>query len=217
MAGEEIADLVRVDAQIKAIKADLKAAVTERGSTLMDLSGIGPVGAARVLADVGDVARFADRNRFASWTGTAPLDASSGEQIRHRLSRAGNRRMNHVLHVAAIVQLRHDTPGRAYYRRKLAAGKTPLEAIRCLKRRLSDAVYRQLITDARTAAGETQDEVVGAGPVGHCGATLQSSAADSHPLIDTSDQPLPGPANPTLQPRIATRKTPTNRTPQTVP
>jgi transposase len=102
MAGEEIADLVRVDAQIKTIKAELKTAVTERGSRLMELTGIGPVGAARILADVGDVARFADRNRFASWTGTAPLDASSGQQIRHRLSRAGNRRMNHVLHVAAM-------------------------------------------------------------------------------------------------------------------
>ena len=114
----------------------------------MDIHGVGPAGAARILADVGDVARFADRNRFASWTGTAPLDASSGEQIRHRLSRAGNRRMNHVLHIAAIVQIRHDTEGRAYYRRKLADGKTPMEALRCLKRRLSDVIYRQLVADA---------------------------------------------------------------------
>lgn len=113
MAAEEIADLVAVDAKLKKIKAELKAAVTARGSHLMDIYGIGPAGAARVLADVGDVARFADRNRFASWTGTAPLGASSGEQARHRLSRAGNRRMNHVLHVAAIVQIRHDTKGRA--------------------------------------------------------------------------------------------------------
>ena len=90
----------------------------------MDLTGVGPVVAARILADVGDVARFADRNRFASWTGTAPLDASSGEQIRHRLSRAGNRKANHVIHIAAVSQIRLDTPGRAYYRRKLAAGKT---------------------------------------------------------------------------------------------
>jgi len=81
-------------------------------------------------------------SRFASWTGTAPLDASSGEQIRHRLSRAGNRRMNHVPHVAAIVQLRNDTEGRAYHRRRLAAGKTPMEALRCLKRRLCDVIYR---------------------------------------------------------------------------
>ena len=148
MAAEEIADLVAVDAKLKKIKAELKAAVPDRGSHLMDLYGIGPAGAARILADVGDVARFADRNRFASWTGTAPLDASSGDQTRHRLSRAGNRRMNHVLHVAAIVQIRHDTEGRAYYRRKLAAGKTPMEALRCLKRRLSDVVYRQLVADA---------------------------------------------------------------------
>ena len=97
------------------------------------------------------MARFPDRNHFASWTGTAPLDASSGEQIRHRLSRAGNRRMNHVLHIAAIVQIRHDTEGRAYYRRKLAESKTPMEALRCLKRRLSDAVYRQLVADADAA------------------------------------------------------------------
>ena len=161
----------------------------------MDIFGVGPAGAARTLADVGDVTRFADRNRFASWTGTAPLDASSGEQNRHRLSRAGNRRMNHVLHVAAIVQIRHDTEGSAYYRRKLAAGKTPMEALRCLKRRLSDVVYRQLVADAGRAQRPGS-----AGPGGHCGATQESSAADSHPLIDTSDKPLPGPAKPTLRP-----------------
>ena len=125
MAVEEVADLVAVDAKLKAIKKELKAAVLARGSHLMDLFGVGPAVAARVLADVGDVARFPDRNHFASWTGTAPLDASSGEQIRHRLSRAGNRRMNHVIHIAAIVQIRHDTEGRAYYRRKLDRVQDP--------------------------------------------------------------------------------------------
>ncbi len=148
MAAEELADLAVIDAKLKAMKAELKAAVQASGSRLMDLHGIGPAGAARILADVGDVARFPDRNHFASWTGTAPIDASSGEQIRHRLSRAGNRRLNHVLYIAGIVQLRNDTPGRAYYRRKLTEGKTPMEAMRCLRRRLSDAVYRQLVTDA---------------------------------------------------------------------
>ncbi|MFC7487910.1 transposase [Knoellia sp. CPCC 206453] len=202
MAAQEIADLVAVDAKLKKIKAELKAAVLERSSSLMDIFGVGPAGAARTLADVGDVARFADRNRFASWTGTAPLDASSGEQNRHRLSRACNRRMNHVLHVVAIVQIRHDTEGRAYYRRKLAAGKTPMEALRCLKRRLSDVVYRQLVADA--ARTQQQGD---AGPGGHCGATQESSAADSHPLIDTSDQPLPGPAQPTLRPKMPAAKT----------
>ena len=125
----------------------------------MDLTGVGPVVAARILADVGDVARFADRNRFASWTGTAPLDASSGEQIRHRLSRAGNRKANHVIHIAAVSQMRLDSPGRAYYRRKRAEGKKPLEAMRCLKRRISDALYRQLRADA-----DAQPSARGGGP-----------------------------------------------------
>ena len=199
IAAEELAELVAVEAKIKKATAELKAIVLARGSHLMDLHGVGPVVAARILADVGDVTRFADRNRFASWTGTAPLDASSGEQNRHRLSRAGNRRMNHMIHIAAITQIRLDTDGRAYYRRKRAEGKKPLEAIRCLKRRISDAIYRQLLADAEQAAG--------AGPGGHCGATLESSAVDLPPHIDTSDQPLPGPAKPTLQPTPPRRKT----------
>ena len=190
IAAEELAELVTIEAKMKKSTAELKAMVTSRGSRLMDLHGVGPVVAARTLADVGDIARFADRNRFASWTGTAPLDASSGEQIRHRLSRAGNRRMNHMIHIAAISQIRLDIPGRAYYRRKLAAGKTPLEALRCLKRRISDAIYRQLLADVQ------RDE--GADPGGHCGASQESCAVDLPPPIDTSDQPQPGPAPTTL-------------------
>lgn len=181
--------------------------VLARDSTLMDLPGVGPVVAARILADVGDVARFADRNRFASWTGTAPLDASSGEQIRHRLSRAGNRRANHVIHIAAVSQLRVEGPGRAYYRRKLAAGKTPMEAMRCLKRRISDAIYRQLVNDAKTAAAAD----LNAGPGGHSGASLQSSAAGFNPHTGTSDQPQPGPAPTTLPAAGSARKTTTSR------
>jgi transposase len=213
IAVEELADLVALDAKLKKAKAELKSTVTNRGSTLMDIPGIGPAGAARILADVGDIARFADRNRFASWTGTAPLDASSGEQVRHRLSRAGNRRMNHVLHVAAIVQLRHDTDGRTYYRRKLAAGKTPMEALRCLKRRLSDVIYRHLVADARAAALEAAET----GPGGHCGASQESSAVDLPPHIDTSDQPLPGPATPTLRRTTRARKVTTPPAPELTP
>jgi transposase len=215
LAVEQLTELVAIDKKIKALTEELKAMVQARDSTLMDLPGVGPVVAARILADVGDVARFADRNRFASWTGTAPLDASSGEQIRHRLSRAGNRKMNHMLHIAAATQVRLDTEGRAYYRRKLAEGKTRMEAMRCLKRRISDAVYRQLLADAQAAATAAEiDETatgVGTGPGGHCGATQESSAVDLPPHIDTSDQPLPGPATPTLQPTPRPRKT-TGRT-----
>ena len=195
LAAEQLAELVAVEKKIKTLTKELKAMVLARGSTLMDLPGVGPVVAARILADVGDVARFADRNRFASWTGTAPLDASSGEQIRHRLSRAGNRKMNHMLHIAAATQVRLDTPGRAYYRRKLAAGKTRMEAMRCLKRRISDAVYRQLLADARRSRRPPEaPRQLNTGPGGHCGASQESSAVDLPPHIDTSDQPLPGPA-----------------------
>src|SRR5699024_8960888 len=134
-----------------------------------------------------------DPGRFASWTGTAPLDASSGEHTHHRLSRAGNRQMNHVIHIAAVTQIRLNTEGRVYYRRRRSEGKTKMEALRCLKRRISDAVYRQLLADAQLAEQ--------AGPGGHCGATTHGSCAvDLPPHIDTSGQPQPGPAHPTLPP-----------------
>jgi transposase len=206
LAAEQLAELVAVEKKIKALTKELKAMVLARGSTLMDLPGVGPVVAARILADVGDVARFADRNRFASWTGTAPLDASSGDQIRHRLSRAGNRKMNHMLHIAAATQVRLDTEGRTYYRRKLTAGKTRMEAMRCLKRRISDAVYRQLVADAQRASEAEPATAHSTGPGGHCGASQESSAVDLPPHIDTSDQPLPGPATTTLQPGPGLRK-----------
>ena len=114
----------------------------------MDLPGVGPVVAARILADVGDVARFADRNRFASWTGTAPLDASSGEQIRHRLSRAGNRKMNHMLHIAAATQVRLDTAGRGLLptqarRRQDPDGSHALPQATDLRRRLPPTPRRR--------------------------------------------------------------------------
>ena len=204
LAAEQLADLVVIEKKMKAMAKELKVLVEASGSNLMDLPGVGPIVAARVLADVGDVARFADRNRFASWTGTAPIEASSGETVRHRLSRAGNRRMNHMIHIVAATQIRLDTEGRAYYRRKIAAGKTRMEAMRCLKRRISDAVFRQPIADAAAA-----EERVGTDPGGQCGASLKSSAVDLPPHIDTSDQPLPGPAKPTLQPTQRSRKTTT--------
>ena len=121
--------------------------------------------------------------------------------------------MNHMIHIAAATQIRLDTDGRRYYRRKLAEGKTRMEAMRCLKRRISDAVYRQLLADARAAATAdpnsrpTSGHAVGAGPGGHGGASQESSAVELPPHIDTSDQPLPGPA-PTTLPAATTRANP---------
>lgn len=186
LTADLVTELDRIDKRIKATNVELRELVAASGSTLMELTGIGPSGAARLLGDIGDISRFVDKGRFASWNGTAPLEASSGDHRRHRLSRAGNRRINRVLHVMAIVQLRHDTPGRAYYRRRLTDGKTSMEAMRCLKRRLSDVVYRRMVRDAERSA---------AGSGGHVGAAPDSSAADLNPVVSTSDQSLPEPAN----------------------
>jgi transposase len=164
LASELITELAVIDKKIKDADRQLSDLVKATGSSLQQLHGIGPSGAARLIGDITDIVRFASRGHFASWNGTAPLDASSGEHTRHRLSRAGNRRINRVLHIMAVVQLRHDTEGRAYYRRKLAAGKTSMEAMRCLKRRLSDQVYKQMIKDVNIA---------GTGPGGQRGAADQ--------------------------------------------
>ena len=193
VAAELIADLERIYARKKAANRELKALVTATGTTLMDLDGIGPSGAARLLVEVGDITRFPNKAHFASWNGTAPIDASSGDQIRHRLSRKGNRQINRVLHIMATVQLRHATEGRAYFDRRRAAGKTSNESMRCLKRRLSDIVYRHMIDDAITHAVT--------GPGGQTGHDSDSSVTGSHPNAGSSDKPLPGPA--TRQPKPA--------------
>jgi transposase len=186
VAAELISDLERIYARKKAANKELNELLQATGTTLTDLNGVGPSGAARLLVEVGDVTRFPNKAHFASWNGTAPIDASSGDQVRHRLSRKGNRQINRVVHIMATVQLRNPTEGRAYYDRKKADGKTSMEAMRCLKRRLSDLIYRQLLIDSL--------QPTRTGPGGQPGATLQSSAADSHPDVDTSDQSLPGPA-----------------------
>jgi transposase len=114
-----ITELVQVDKKIKAANTELTELAAATGSGLQDLTGVGPSGAARLIGDVADIHRFASRGHFAASNGTAPLDASAGDQNRHRLSRAGNRRINRALHIMAVVQLRHDTEGRAYYRPNL--------------------------------------------------------------------------------------------------
>jgi transposase len=191
LAAELVGDLEQIYARKKAADKELKALVAATDTGLLDLHGIGPSGAARLLVEVGDVTRFPDRNHFASWTGTAPIDASSGDHVRHRLSRGGNRQINRVLHTMAVVQLRNPTEGRAYFDRKKAAQKSSNEAMRCLKRRLSDAVYRVMVDDlAKTTRTD---------PGGQPGNDSYSSATSSQPNAGSSDKPLPGPV--TTQPR----------------
>ena len=183
LAVELVGEVRRLDQRIAATGEQISTSVRESGTTLTGLFGIGGMLAGKILARVGSIHRFGSAAAFASYTGTAPIAVSSGDVVRHRLSRAGDRQLNYALHVMAITQIRHDTPGRAYYQRKRAAGKSHKEALRCLKRRLSDVVYRTMLRDVQAA-----------GPGGHSGATLQSSAAGSTPTADSSDKSLPEPA-----------------------
>jgi transposase len=154
LATELVADVRQLEQRITAVEARIKTAVAQSNTTLVELFGVGPVLAATFLGEVGDIGRFPTKHHFAAHTGTAPLEASSGQVIRHRLSRAGNRKLNHALYMMAMVQVRRPSAGQAYYQRKLAEGKSPKEALRCLKRRLSDAIYRCLVTDQQRNVAE---------------------------------------------------------------
>jgi transposase len=152
LATEFLEDLRRVDAQMREAKKKLTVAVRASGTSLTEVFGVGPIVAATVTGEIRDVSRFADRDHFAACNGTAPIEVSSGRRKIYRLSRRGNRRLNHAIHMAAVTQISHrHGPGRAYYQRKLAEGKTPKEALRSLKRRLSDVIFAQLQADARLA------------------------------------------------------------------
>jgi transposase len=145
---------------------------------------VGPVIAATVIGEAGDVSRFGGRDRFAAYNGTAPIEVSSGQRTVHRLSRRGNRRLNHAVHMAAVTQVsqRH-SDGRAYYDKKAAEGKTAKEALRALKRQVSDAIYQRLKADAARAAT--------GGPGGQPGTTLSPARPAHTPDTGSSAKPLP--------------------------
>ena len=196
LAAELLDDMRGLDARIREPKKKLAVAVKASSTSLTELFGVGPVVAATVIGDAGDVARFASRDHFASYNGTAPIEVSSGNRKIHRLSLRGNRRINHAIHMTAITQIRHaHSDGRAYYDRKIAEGKTHKEALRSLKRRISDAIYARLQDDARRAA-----QSAAAGPGGQPGNDSDSSAAGSHPARQLFGQATPEPAIPTLRP-----------------
>lgn len=189
LAIDLVAEVRHLDRRIATTTTEISGAVTASGTTLAQLRGIGDLTAGKILARVGDVARFRSAAAFASYTGTAPIEVSSGDVVRHRLSRAGDRQLNCCLHTMAISQIQRDCPGRDYYLRKRAAGKGHKEAMRCLKRRLSDVVYRQLVRHAQAKA---------TGSGGHQGTTTNSSAAGSTPNTGSSEKSLPEPVEPNL-------------------
>ncbi|MFZ0323108.1 MAG: IS110 family transposase [Actinomycetes bacterium] len=180
LARELLEDIKRLDARLAANAARIAEAVTASGTTLTDIPGVGPVTAAKIIGHTGMVGRFPTRGHYASYAGTAPIEASSGEVERHRLSRRGNRQLNSALHGVAITQMRHPGPGRDLYDRKIAAGKARGEARRALKRHITDRVYSTLVAGAQRSPGR------------QVGATLDSSAAGQSPTANTSERSVPG-------------------------
>jgi transposase len=196
LAAALLDDLRRIDTQIRETRKQLAVTVAAAGTSLTGLFGVGPVIAAIVIGDVRDVSRFGGRDHFAAYDGTAPIEVSSGQRKVYRLSRRGNRRLNHAIHMAAVTQIRHrHSRGRAYYDKKLAEGKTPTEALRALKRQVSNAIFACLQADARRAAARP------GGPGGQQGNDSSASAAGSHPRHRLFRQATPGPGHhPTATP-----------------
>jgi transposase len=148
LARRRVESLIRLDAEIKRLEREIVQSVRALGSRLPQLVGIGYLSAGRVIGEVGDINRIQTKARFARMNGTAPIAACSGQTQRHRLNRGGNRRLNHALHMMALTQARMDPRARAYVERRCSEGRTKRDAVRALKRHLSDVVYQQLRADA---------------------------------------------------------------------
>lgn len=150
-ARDILADIERLTTAERSLHKDIAARVKD--SALLPLTGCGELSAARLTAQAGAIGRFPTPDAFAMFTGTAPVPVWSGNtRARVRLNRGGDRAANAALHRIAITQIRMECPGRDYYRRRIAEGKTKAEAIRCLKRRISNAVYRALQSDGHATA-----------------------------------------------------------------
>jgi transposase len=197
LARDLIAEIRDADQRLTALASKIAATVAENGSQLPTVEGIGPVIAGRLLGRTRRASRFPSASAFANYAGVAPVEVASGDRARHRLPRGGDRQLNLALHLIALTQVRMPASrGRGYYDTKIAEGKTRNEAMRCLKRRLADRVWRIMIADERRLA---------VSPGGQSGATLRSSAAGSTPSASSSDKSLPGLTgrNPTTPPPTA--------------
>lgn len=185
-----------LDTRIRETRKKAAAAVRAAGTSLTGLFGTGPVIAAAVIGDVRHVSRFPNRDHFAACNGTAPIDVSSGGRKVYRLSRRGNRRLNHAIHMAAVTQIRYrHSPGRACYDKKLAEGKTGKEALRCLKRQISDATSPA----CKPAPGAPSPRR--RARQGNRGTTPHPRRPAHTPTTGSSGKPLPG-LPPTLRPPL---------------
>jgi transposase len=153
---KRIGEITRVNDKIAAVERRIALRVKESNTTLTQLRGVGFIVAAKILGEVGDPSRIRSKGSFAMLTGTAPIQASSGQTKRHRLNRGGNRQLNYALYVMALARCRGDADTQAYVAKLREEGKSEKEVLRCLKRQLSNLVFRHLqsdlMSDLRTAA-----------------------------------------------------------------
>ena len=141
---------------IDGLEREIGALVADQAPTLLGLQGCGPLTAAKLTGETAGIGRFRSRSAFARHNGSAPVPVWSGNQTRHRLNRGGNRQLNLALHRIAVTQLQRPGDGRDYFEKRLAAGDTRTEAIRALRRRISDAVYRCMREDEALHATATR-------------------------------------------------------------
>ena len=144
IARQRVERLRALCVEIDQLTTELRSLVPAVTGALTAIVGIAALTAAEILAEVGDVRRFRTKAQFAMANGTAPLPASSGRTNRHRLNRGGNRQLNRILHFIALTQVSCSPEGRAYYDRKRAEGRSKQDALRCLKRRISDRIFQTL-------------------------------------------------------------------------
>jgi transposase len=133
--------------EVHALEQEIAVLVRRLAPSLLALPGAGELTAAKIVAETAGAGRFKSKDAYARHNGTAPLPVWSGNTTRHRLSRTGNRQLNCAIHRIAVTQIRCHPEARAYLKARIAAGDTKTEALRALKRRLSDIVYRALLAD----------------------------------------------------------------------
>ncbi len=146
-ARDLLARIVELSITIRAVEREIETLVGTLASTLLALPGCGPLTAAKIVGEAAGIRRFRSKEAFARHNGTAPVPVWSGNTVRHRLNRGGNRQLNVALHRIAITQVRLGGLGKAYLDHRMAAGDTRTEAIRALRRRISDEVFRRLRAD----------------------------------------------------------------------
>jgi transposase len=151
IAAEIVAHVRELTVRERSLEREIERIVTRLAPTLLALVGVGPLTAAKIVGETADVRRFRSKDAFARHNGTAPLPVWSGNRERHRLSRTGNRQLNAAIHRMAITQMRCHPDAKAYLEQRAARQNTNTEALRALKRRLSDVVYRALLADATTS------------------------------------------------------------------